>query len=332
MKFLLLALSLIFTNCVFASLQMESGSCGFQGEFLYLHPSFNDTYFAIEGDIGTGIPSGKRFNNSFDFKPGFRVTGGYSFCCPGNEIYVQWTHLNGKNSRTVSGFLNATDAYPPYSIIFADFTGNAESDIRFNFNSANCFYQKDIYLCCPLALSVRLGLQYARISTNETILYTNTDLDVFEQISFKESMWGIGPEIGLAADLSLSSWKCLSRILCGGNLSFTFLAWGSLLASNLDSQYNLENSFDAPPVNSKDDQLWRIVPAMSAKVGLKYANCFNCFCNQSIWSIEVGYEFTTYRDAISKTRFDGLFLAGASFNYYSSFDMQGPYLAAALSF
>lgn len=58
-----------------ASICSCPGEWEIKGEFLYLRPSVDDTYFVIQG---TGVETRRR-NNDFTFHPGFRVDGTYIF-------------------------------------------------------------------------------------------------------------------------------------------------------------------------------------------------------------------------------------------------------------
>jgi hypothetical protein len=328
MKKIFCIAALLFAQIGWGGMHMlQPGSFGFQGEYLHLHPSFDDTFFVIESSSST-VPIGKRSSNEFNFKPGFRLEAAYAFSCPTNELHLRWTHLKAHHRKSVASTsldlaLLPTETYP--NGFFGEL-GPATSNIHFNFNIVDLFYKKDIYLCCPLNLSFLMGVQYARLTFREDLFSVNGVVNLTTR--YHQRTWGAGPELGLAGDLHLFN-------LCKGSLSITCLSWGSLLGGRQNSDFfqNQNLGTATPTVDTKDDSIWRIVPAFHARLGLCYYYCLSLStCRELELFIEGGYEFTTYRNALHKTRYFPFEGAGISLNQYSNFDMQGPYLAAGITF
>ena len=327
---LFLAIGLMFANVVFGTLYLEPGEYTLQGEFLYLHLSFDDTYFVATSDFATGSsPNGTRLDNNLHLRPGVRLEWAHALCCSGSEFHVRWTHLNAKRNRTVFA---GPRLFPTQGLdIFSLFGGEISSKIDTHFNSIDGFYQKKIYCCFPLTLGLRLGVQFARFEIRENINAIAGLEDggtEAEQDFYLQKMRGLGPELGLAADLFV--W----RGVCKGDLSLNFLTWGSLMGAILDSQIKVAtNDIFFENFKSRNQNLWKIVPSWHARIGLNYETCLRLFCcNGMHFIFELGYEITTYRQAISKIRYVNSDLPGTSFNYYSSIDMQGPYVSIGFLF
>lgn len=343
MKKILCLGALLFSGLLSASLQLEPGEFGILGEYLYLHPSFNDTAFVVEdpGGFAGGafLPAGTRFNNNFNYRSGFRLEGGYAFCCPTDEVRIRWTHLNGHHNRTITSDLALfpTEGFP--DINDGAYVGPVSSRVDFNFNCVEGFLQRDVYCCCPLTIALRAGLQYARIKTHENIDYANPeggsgralqpDPSESEMVKFSQKMWGIGPEVGIAADYSLTSWNCLSNFMCGGDLSLTSIASGGLLAGQLISRF-VASDLVGDLVDTPNDRLWKVVPTFYIRMGVNYARCINWGCIKGATAVEIGYEFLTYCEGLAKIRYTTT--DATSFDQYLSFNMHGPFAGLSFAF
>lgn len=313
------------------------------GDFLYLLPSVDDTYFAISSPVSTTFPNGNRLNNDFGFSPGFRVGAEYSFCEPQRELQTYYTYLNTDQSKNVTGdYLWATIGRSDLASSFENYTGSASSKIKLFYQRLDVLFEQRIVNSSGLFFYVQPGIEYAYVRLNEHFSYLS-NVPATATIQQKSKAWGIGPEMGFELGYTFyeSALKPQSKPDKGKNssdsdcckiniqhiFSINALFSGSLLASkSFTRESNTLSSSSL--LNAKDESTWRLIPALHARVGLNYDMNFN----RVGLALGAGYEFNSYIRAISRTIFsddvaDGL----CSTNYYN-FDVQGLYVSAALSF
>jgi hypothetical protein len=326
-------LTVLSTGGLFASHITQPGSWEISGDFLYLLPTVDDTYFVVSSDTAvTGI-AGTRHNNDFNFHPGFRVDLKYGFCECDKELALYYTWLGCHEDTTVSGnFLGATVGSGPFIGTLADFpfAGAASSHNHLLYERVDALLGQQVYdNCCGLSININYGLEYAFLRLHEDIAYeVGLTAPTILDVARRSRTWGIGPEFGV--DLYWELWQN-----CGcapGTLSLHFASSGSILASQTDTKYRttIGGVLTAATIDVRDEDTWRLIPAVHAKIGLNYeAQLFSCWQT----SLEVGYEFNSYFRGISRTIYDGA-VAGvaSSFNDYYNLDVQGLYVSLAVGF
>ena len=215
---------------------------------------------------------------------GFRVMGSFYFNT-GNDVTVNWTHLNSK-----ADFNNmvAPLAIPTGSI----------AEVPADYVSRDQFDQANIVLGQHVDVSVRKkmrffgGMQYANIQSNATnflnyplipVLFGST-VSVFDNTDFK----GIGPVAGIDYSYALFN-----------GLSVTANGTGSLLVGT--SRYH--EGFVVDDLNAIYAQVYArkksIVPSLEAKLGLSYAHDFW----QGTVNIDAGYQVINYFNALATQEF-----------------------------
>lgn len=313
-----------FDNCA-------GGRFAIQGEYLYLFPVIDQSYYA-QHQTGLGNPSGKRVNHELDFRSAYRITAAYAFCDCLNDIQFTWTHLpKFTHSDSVGDFVLATQGFPNTS---ADFIfRSADSHITLEHFSFDALYGLWGYQCNCVDLFLSAGLHYANINFKEQINY-NDAINIlggaFEFVQNRSKLWGIGPE--LALDLHSPLPFCRS-LCCGrGSLMLAARLKGALLASHRKA--NLFNSFTriTPPTtdtSSSDDQKrWDVIPFWDLRLGLNYTMAFACFAA----SFEAGYEIFVYHDAVNRIFFSDDIGRAITFDLLSDAKFQGPYFALGFVF
>lgn len=305
-----------------------AGEWEINAQFLLLKPTFDDTYFVIKSPTSTTFPNGEREHNDFHFEPGFRVGAAYSFCdCP-RELLVSYTYLEDDHTKTITGTnLWGTLGRPDFTSGFENFAGSAQSKLDFLYQRLDALYAQEIYNCCGLDVYVQAGLEAAYVRLQEDYAYTNVPTigaPTIGRIDQRSRTSGVGPELGFALDYDF----CQSSY---GSFSITFLASGSLLAS--DSSTRGQNTvFDGTVtdtlLNVKDRSTWRVIPALHARAGLNYDVRWSCFD----LGLEVGYEFSSYLRALSRAGFPDDVADGLAFTHYYNFDVQGLYVSASFRF
>ncbi|WP_428414008.1 Lpg1974 family pore-forming outer membrane protein, partial [Legionella sp.] len=219
-----------------------------------------------------------------DWSWGFRVMGAFYFNT-GNDVTVNWTHLN---SKADFNNLVAPLAIPPSTVV--QVPGNYES--RDQFDQANIVLGQHVDVSARKQMRFFGGLQYANIQSNATN-YLNTPLirrlfastiSVFDNTDFK----GIGPVAGI--DYSYALFK---------GLSVTANGTGSILVGT--SRYHEGFVIDNRHAIIQDVYARKkaIVPSLEAKLGLNYAHDFW----EGTINIDAGYQALNYFNALATQAF-----------------------------
>jgi hypothetical protein len=346
MKFFLL-LGALCAESVFAGCGTGCGAgCGsgrwmVEGEFLYLLPSIDDTFFVLKSPALTSpiapTPFGKRINNDFGFHPGFRVKVGYQSCTCCQGLEVAYARLGASTTRTVRGILWATIGDPLLSGVFQNYVGLARSKLNLVYQRVDGLFSKQAWCGRNMNLFFIAGVEYANFQLRENYFYASntaifspplTAFFTSGKIDLKSNAWGVGPEFGFKFRYFICLPSCLSK--CSGNLSIVAGASGSLLASK--TQQNTRNIIIGatvlPVVKVQDERVWRIIPAFHGRAGLNYAVCFSCFGA----SLEVGYEFDSYLRFFTRSIYTDDVAPQVNFSNYYNFDAQGLYVSLALTY
>lgn len=300
-----------------------SGRWRVWGEYLCFKPSIDDSYFVIDSPINTGFPNGKRKNNDFGFHSGYRVGGAYTFCDCCRELLVSYAQLDFTRCKVLRGeHLWATQGTPIFAAFFQNYDGLATSDLKFRYHRVDALYSQCLYSCCGFDFGIQFGLEAAYIRLRESFIYQRvTGLGDVRQHTRTS---GVGPQIGVALGYQL--FQCGDQ--CNpSTLKLNVFASGSMLAGDSKSkERNDMTSFQA--LHTSDRTSWRVIPALHTRVGLNYSKCISRFNT----AIEVGYEFSSYLRALSRTMYTDSFAGGPSFNRFDNVDLQGLYVAISVGF
>ena len=209
--------------------------------------------------------------------------------------------------------LNPTQGYSD-GIDNSYLDGTARSKIDFKFDRVVAVYGLGILNKCCLYMTLEAGVQYTNLEETTRLEYFDSnDFDVF---NYKSCYWGVGPQIGL--DLNYLVWDCFSVV---------GVASSALLIGENDGTDFFCNDGIIVEVDLKTDSIWRIVPSFQARVGLNYT-----FCACLDWSVEVGYEFLTYLDALHSNFWTTNSDRGLSVDYYTNVSFHGPFVSLSASF
>lgn len=306
---------------------LNPGGWEIEGDFLYLFPTVDDTYFVIDSSETTEFPNGTRKQNDFGFQPGFRVGGRYAFCECDREFQVYYSRLRSKESRTISGdSLWATIGSANFSGAFEDYSGFASSQLDLLYQRVDGFVAQRVWCGCGAEFAVEAGVEFAYLRLNEDYDFLETSgeggpLGVVDQ---KSKTWGVGPQIGFKFNYNIC------QLPCGcfpGQLSFNIKTSGSILASNTKTEA-LNTIGVSSLLNVSDEHTWRLVPAFHTRIGLHYGACVTCVNA----FLEVGYEFNTYVRGLARMGFPNDFSDALCYTNYYNFDLQGLYVSAGFSF
>lgn len=311
----------LFSNSMISA---EAGNFEIQVEYLFLKPSFEQSYYAIFSST-FATPNGSRVNNEPDFYSAFRVGGVYNFCNCKNDLNIRYTYLNGNSKDSVEGtFLFNTQGFPGNGVqIGQPITGFINSDLNFKYCAGDVVFGQLLINDCPFNLSLFGGLHAAYIRFRENIFTFESTISFSNTLEEKSHLWGIGTEIGI-------NFQYFFPQFCGGWLSIIGNARGSLLISKTDAelQFTTASPGGGSTRNIHNKDIWRAIPVFDLAVGLNYDYPFRCFN----LSLEIGYEAINYRNAINTIVFVDDTYPGNSLDVYSDLSIHGPYVALDISF
>lgn len=327
----------LLTLGVFASLSLfawenaERGRWSLKGELLYFSPSFDETYYVIEGSVDDGsgnpTPSGRRMNNPVGFEPGFRIEGTYGFCGSCVAFTGRWTHVYSTSGQSIRNEDSSPQLWPVAIIpsqlnVSEPFSGRASSHIGVMYQKGECLFNELAWRFCLGRLYFREGLEWSYIRYHEVIDYAETS-GLQEQIRFHAHTKGIGPQLGMITVLDPALHFCWHPSC----LTYTIMTTGSLIAANSKSKISSTNT---EGVRSKITQqsFWRVVPEWVIRFAINKSCCFSCVRA----AIEMGYELTVYFRGTSKLIFSDSESAGLSYNQYSDFYVHGFFLGLGFHF
>lgn len=294
------------------------------GEYLYLLPTFDDTYFVFNSGVSTTFPNGKRENNDFDFKSGFRVGLEYAMCPTHREVAAYYTHLSAHQEKTVSGsHLWATVGRPDQVSSFENFAGTAASRLGILYQRGDLVFSQQAISSCGMYFYIEPSLEYAYLRLDEHYDYQKAT--AHGSTHQKSRTWGVGPQIGLGLDYNFYEGTCNCNMTHA--FSITSLFSGSILVGRAKTN-NHQVLAASNLLNISDEHTWRTIPALHARVGLNY------MVNGS-WmgaSVGVGYELNTYLRAVGRTQFPDDVADGLCTTNYYNFDVQGLYVSGAFTF
>lgn len=320
------------TGSLMANTHPAPGELGITGEFIYFMPSVDDTTFLIQGNTGTTRPIGRRVNNNFHFSPGFRVGATYALCDCDQEIQVDYLWLGHKHTKSVTGTnLWATQGVPDLASSFENYTGSALSHSRLLYERADLYFAQGLWNCCDLTVRAQVGAEVAFVRLDEHYTYALATGATTGNVNHTSRNWGAGPQIGFEFDYEL--YRC-----CEGNLpgvlSLDVVTSGSLLVcGDRIKESNITTVIDGGPIvtilsDSNEKSTTRIIPAFHTRIGFNYTTCL---CDM-VTGLEVGYEFTTYINGITKSFYYDDTADGLSTKRFGNFDVQGLYVNATVAF
>jgi hypothetical protein len=309
------------------SLSTAFADWGITGEFLYLRPTIDDTAFVLIGAPNNNSnPIGQKVCNQFDYEPGFRVGGFFSFCDNNRMVEAYYTRLTAKTTKTVNGTtLFALFGRADFASSFENYTGSARSVLDLTYQRVDVNFVQSIKNNCDFTYQFFAGIQWADFDFHEDYRYAvTTPTPVAGLVRQKSSIWGVGPQVGLNLYFPVYTF-------CGcmqGDLSFVAKSTLGLLAAE-----EKITSFNALPettviLNTNGCDNWRVIPNAQIRLGFEYEMDISCYHA----TFGVGYEFTSYFRGLTREVYPDDVADGLSYNNYYNFDFQGLYLSASVGF
>jgi hypothetical protein len=275
-----------------------------------------------------------------DYNFGFRVGLGYTFEDSGNDVQLAWTHFNHTDSDSVTpdyGSVLSTRYGVGAPLFYAHNLSqnggtevndvHASSDVKTKLDSVDLDVGQYVDVGTRLRLRMFAGLRFAEVTSDMANTYsandvdstvgtkppeTTTTIDTVLVENYNSKFTGIGPRVGVDSVYHIGN--------CFGIVAHAAVA---LLVGEVESDSNgsfnsvrtttggapevtvnltdLEGDGSVTVIGTLDsNDSSRVVPVLDAKLGLNYSHAFE---NESILTIEGGYQATQYIDAVD--RLDG---------------------------
>lgn len=329
-KILLSLLTLAFTQL--SAVPAQKADLGI--ELLLFKPSIDQSAFVISSSLnvvsGEFFPDGARYNNSFCYQPGFRITG--LAAIPGlcNNVEARFSYLDVSHSRSITGpYLFDVIAYPGEGAQAPEDTSyNGTASIRDSFVYYGFDTTLNRYTLCSARdnLQFLIGLHgaYIQHKTRMTSVGTTGPVGtapVDNLLKVYSQFWGIGPQIGIDYVYNIPCYTCFGLVSS---------VRGALLCSNTqaNTHYTTLRTVGTEGVNLKNDTLWRVTPALDARIGGSYERCVCGFDT----ALEVGYEWIWYHNSVDAIRGIETAFPGDSIDLLSDLSLQGPYVRLSVGF
>ncbi len=325
----------ILATSFVAATHPAPGQWGVTGQYLYLQPSVDDTYFVIEsrtpppGDTFEPILIGEAKSNQFNFASAYRVGVEYAFCECNRGFGIYYTNLDTSHRRRVAdNFLTPTRGIEDFELNMLEYRGRAYSKISVDYQSLDLLVNENIYQCCGLDFSVLWGLELTKLHFHQFINYLplsseNTYSSIVDQ---RADTRGLGPKIGFEFDYGLNQYcGCLP-----GGLKLNLFSTASLLVTRSKARTNIsyENEEIFLPFYIDLRKSTRVIPAFHMGVGLNYSFCGDCYAAD----IGVGYEFSTYLKSLLTMTNNSYYGSGLTNIEYSDFSAQGLFVSLSVQF
>ena len=324
-----------FSTLLLANSHPAPGEWEVEGEYLFLKPAVDDTYFVIDTPSTVEIDSptvliGNEKNNNLDFNSGYRVGIAYTFCDCETEMALKYTQFNADHKRTIAGeYLSPTIGIEDFTYEMADYTGFAHSKVGVQYQRADGLFAQKMCECKGLDFRVVFGVEFADLNVHQHIQYVPNSLvdsRYTSRVNQKSNTWGVGPEIGIDYNFALG--QCFDCMPDG--LSFNVYSTGSLLIAESKSKvhFHYSSSTTTYPYEVSQEKSTRVIPAFHMGAALNYDLC--------MWdwdtSIGIGYEFNTYLNSLLKTTNIAYYGYGLTSSNYNNFSLQGLSVSLAIRF
>lgn len=268
---------------------------------LYLTPSSSNMDYAVLGypfpvlsphwDVQTVNPS---------YSLGFDLSGRYFIPNTNYDLAASWDHLRTSDSDSTKVASSSGQfvvfpfqAGPSFGQTLNNPSQQARSTVQFNYDVVNVNFGKNINFDPRTQMRVFVGLSGAQLKQNISTTFRDNAHTYSINSTNNSRFTGIGPLIGINGNykfpdgIGFFGTLALSALI--GDLdpvtSYTSTS-PQLASSGINSNYQ-----SISPHNTTQG-----VPGIDGKIGVDYSHLF---MKDSIFTISIGYEYTTYFNAIT---------------------------------
>lgn len=311
---------------------------------VWLKPGASNLNYAIlNKELPTQSPSWHEQELQPSFDAGFALSARFILPnMPGQDIKIDWTHLNSSTSDSVAAPDDSYFIGPDYEIGPGGLPiRNATGNVKFKYDVVNLSVGQTINVA-QMQWRFFGGISGASLREELTNVYSGTTEPPFAgPFSMAQSLTskfnGIGPLIGVSVTydtcygIGLLGEATMSGLIGTMKSNTDFVGSAQELLVLFDQETNYQTI--------TDQNVYQVVPGFSGKIGIDYKYAFN---NSAILSASVGYEAAVYINAISQYQpaslvidegleTGGIFVATMA-HRLSNYSVQGPFLNIGLQF
>lgn len=283
-------------------------------EYLYYQPILNNDFMArpnLNSDTPFILqPGGPGRKDKFGYASGLRLNAAYSD--PSSLIRngsLRLSYLPAATSRKLHFETTPSEALNSPFIL--------HSHRSLTYFAADLATAIPVIILSNATFLVEPGLHCTFIDLVNKNRFTLPNGNSFSRAILKEKSetWGAGPQVACKLSYMFCNQWTVKLGIKGGLLISRAKAHYHL--DNLDNQNNFFEPMPSPKA------LWKAFPFW--ETSLSISSCF-LVKGSAIWA-EIGYEYLSYSNLISRGEFAGSDFSGRVHNSFGDFDLQGPYLS-----
>jgi hypothetical protein len=283
MKKIFLLCSFVYVSTVGAALFkhtcLDQFDYTLSGDYLLLLPTYGTPTYA------TNLDNGTPFQNRFGFTSGFRVKGECAYTPCDRYFEATYMRLHSTSSESATGANIVSSVFN----LLNSYSGTLFSDITLTYQDGHAYYHQPVFKSFCSYIDAGMGFEVGDIRFTSAVSET-LDAEVFDLPSSwneRSNLVFFGPQLGVTGAY---------RFLKAGT-------YASLLAAKQQS-YNkflitVGDFANLQTVISQNDY-WKVVPSWKLFAGAEF---LTCLCECFPLSIEVGYEFHYFANAILRQFF-----------------------------
>lgn len=244
-------------------------------DFIYWYAEQDGLGYAMTG-AGAGAASGKVYQPTGQWSPGFKVGLGLALGHDGWDTNLEYTWFQASESSSITsaGLLAMWDAHTQ---ALPTITA-ASSSTNFHFNVLDWELGRNFYISQNLTLRPHTGLKGSWQTMNYGVSYTNS-ATVSDNMSNNQKYWAVGLRSGLD-----TAWHFTKEWSIFGDIAFSAL-WSNFKVTRQDS--TTTSGVVATTLNTKST-INTVKPVLEMALGLRWETWFSD--NDYHFMIQAGWE------------------------------------------
>lgn len=306
---------------------LEENQCfSFSGEWLYMMPSFDQSEYVWVGDSSPGgaAASSARLGELQRYYSAFRLDGRYLLPNACNELIVRYTNFRANPSLKYD-FVRAS---PIFGMMDLARDANAAYTVTYNrdysYYSINGLYGFHIPQICCLESILSCGVKFAHLHVNESTLFlAGGGMAGYGTVNNDMRAWALGPVLCFDAAYPLFL-RCLA---------FTGRAQAGVLTCRTSTILAANNNGSIFSSTKNEPKFWHVIPTVDFRLGLKLDRVWDFGCLRFRTDLEGGYEMIREGRIINRIQtVNAGDDSGYSFNEWSDFTLNGPFVRFGLAY
>lgn len=314
----------------------------FDVSFIYWQPIQENMELGIVDTIAPGATTsinGGVVEMDFDYKPGFKIGGGYYFEYDNWDVHGEYTWFHTSNSRSVAVNATASSAqriYPMWG--HPNFTGasaydSASEKWTMNMDLVDLDLGRWYYVGTKLLFHPYIGARGAFIRQNAHVTYTSDSPFPYSTSPFriadifgKSHSWAVGPRAGLDTTWNVGEGF---RVFGCGEADILYTRY-TRLTFNSHSVAQAPSTSAIAGVYVTEKNVPRLRTHLDLELGLGWGTYWDC--NNWYTDVALGYEFQVFFDQNMFRHFNSATMLGNSTQPNGNLYIQGLTATFSLTF